>query len=383
MRVQDPTIMQTDGETPMYYIRPYIDTLDENGNMVREQKKIYLGRVGEISKRDAIRKKTEVMGKINKSQFTVQGSVRMGEFLDDFIKECVEVDSFAESSERNYKYWIEKVIRPAFGLMGVNEVESRGIKALLERMSVDGYGWSTRKHVLKILSKVFNVAEEWGVLTGKIPTKKISCGRKKMVYEEIKLTTEQLIVVLDAMPGDLRLVCELGLYGTLRVGEALGLQWNNVDFVNRVIKIRVQWVNGKLGQLKTEDSERDVPMGDLIEQLVKLFPGGDCGDMFVCSVRTRDGETRDANRIRNGLLVPIAKRVGVYKKGFGFHQFRREAITMMEKSMGDLQAQRMAGHSNINQTYKYCKGDMVEQEKAVRELQGKIRGKIVSIKEIA
>jgi hypothetical protein len=44
-----------------YFIRPFIDTFSQFGEPAKKQMRVYLGRVGVISKREAIKKKNDAM----------------------------------------------------------------------------------------------------------------------------------------------------------------------------------------------------------------------------------------------------------------------------------------------------------------------------------
>jgi hypothetical protein len=69
--------------------------------------------------------------------------------------------------------------------------------------------------------------------------------------------------------------------------------------------------------------------------------------------------------------VKIAQ--GVYYKGFGFHAFRREAVTELAKYAGANQAQRMAGHAHADISRQYTQADLDVQTAAVLELQNRVR----------
>ena len=92
-------------------------------------------------------------------------------------------------------------------------------------------------------------------------------------------------------------------------------------------------------------------MGDLDVRLAGMYPGVGHEDEFVFSVRTHEGHYKtaragpDDRAINQHFLRPAAKAKGVYYVGFGFHAFRREAVTAHAASIGGLQAQRMAGHT--------------------------------------
>ena len=43
VRVQDPEIFTTEGKHPQYFIRPFVDTFDQNGEPIKRQQRIYSG----------------------------------------------------------------------------------------------------------------------------------------------------------------------------------------------------------------------------------------------------------------------------------------------------------------------------------------------------
>lgn len=173
----------------------------------------------------------------------------------------------------------------------------------------------------------------------------------------------------------MRLICETALYCTLRVSEVLGLQWQHIDFLRGVIHVRQRYYRGDVDTVKTERSLRDVPMGLLATDLLALHPGSGHDSAYVFSVRTHVGKEkkgrvcRDDRSISRYFLKPAAQKLGVYYPGFGFHAFRREAITELAPLVGANQVQRMAGHSTADMSLHYTQSDLDAQTAAVVSLQ--------------
>lgn len=388
MRVQDPEILETDGENPRYYIRPYVDTFDEDGRPAKKQVRIYLGRVAELKKRDAIRKKNEVMATINRCQYVLQAQMNFGAFLDHYEKEYVlKPANLASSTQAKYLCHLRNHIRPAFADLPMGEISTRTIDALLSQKARDGMAWSTRVDIRNLLCGIFTQAERWGLWKEKNPALAVTVGRKRMKRILRKLTIAETRALLESLPSDVRLGCETALYCALRISEVLGLQWKHIDFVNGLILIRQRYYRGDIDVVKSERSRRDIPMGELAVDLGSIYPGGECGDDFVFSVRTHVGREgigrvcRDDRGILQHFLRPAAKALGLYYEGFGFHAFRREAVTEYSKSAGPHQAQRMAGHSKADMSLHYTQADRDVQEAAVRDLQGRVRNMIPIKKE--
>lgn len=207
-------------------------------------------------------------------------------------------------------------------------------------------------------------------------------GRKRAVRERRKLTIEETRALLAELPADVRLICETALYCTPRISEVLGLQWKHIDFASGLILVRQRFYRGDLDILKSDGSARDVPMGELVRDLAAIYPGSGHEDEYVFSVRTHTNEkkprvSRDDRDILQHFLRPAAEKLGLYWKGFGFHAFRREAVTEHAEKIGAAQAQRMAGHSKADMTLHYTLADRQAQEAAVRALQERVRGKVI------
>ena len=389
VRVQDPEILETEGENPRYYIRPYVDTFDENGHPAKRQVRIYLGRVAEMKKRDAIKRKNEVMATVNRCQYVLQAQMNFGTFLDHYEREYVlKPANLAASTQAKYICHLRNHIRPAFADLPMGEISTRTIDAMLSQKARDGMAWSTRVDLRNLMCGIFTQAERWGLWKDKNPALAVTVGRKRIKRALRKLTTGETRALLESLPVDVRLVCETALYCALRISEVLGLQWKHVDFPNGLILIRQRWYRGDLDTVKSERSRRDIPMGVLAGDLAAIYPGGECDEDFVFSVRThlsreKSGRIcRDDRGILQHFLRPAAKSLGLHYEGFGFHAFRRDAVTEYSRSMGSNQAQRMAGHSRADMSLHYTQADREAQEVAVRELQGRIRN-VVPIKKEA
>ena len=86
---------------------------------------------------------------------------------------------------------------------------------------------------------------------------------------------------------------------------------------------------------------------------------------FVFSVKTEKGTCRDDRGIRRYFITPVAKAQNLYSLGFGFHSFRREAITEIANESDPYQAMRAAGHSKMDTSLLYTLADEKRQEEAI------------------
>jgi integrase len=303
--------------------------------------------------------------------FSAEGRSRMtfGELIGDFEK--AHMPKLARPTQKKYASLLRCHIKPQFAAMPVKELTTKKVDEWLSAEEQQSLSWATRVALRNLMCGIFTRAEIWATYDGKNPVKRATVGRKRSVYEKRKLTLDQTRRLLMELPEDVRIVCMVALFCGLRISEVLGLMWKHVDFDRGVFLIRQRYWAGDLDVTKTEASERDVPFGELYDLLFSLYPGPEHCERFCFDVRTQSiaGRTRDDHSMRRYFLQPAAKKLGFYYKGFGFHSFRREAITAITKEAGVMQANKLAGHTKLNTTYGYVLNDYEEQERAVRKMQ--------------
>jgi integrase len=380
-RYQEPTLQQT--VRGVWFIRPWVDVV-QDGKIRRAKTTISIGAMG---KREAQARSREIMATINRSDYIVASQVNVGRFLDEY--ETMHVARLAASTQQKYRNHIRVHIRPAFGTMMLCDLQPLTIQRWLDGLAkpkLDGTGkvvrlglsWATRTDIRNILSSLFTQASNWGVWKDNNPVERVHAGRKTAVREQRKLTDDETRRLLAALPGDVRLLCCVCLFGTLRISEALGLQEKHLDFSRGLILVRQRYSRGDIDIPKNDSAKRDIPMGHLADSLRALCSGDP--ERFVFQVETRPewgkrtAICRDDRDLNQHFLRPAAQAVGCYWKGFGFHALRREAITSLGASLGNLQTMRIAGHSTADMSLLYTLADRERQEAAIRERQEKILG---------
>lgn len=174
------------------------------------------------------------------------------------------------------------------------------------------------------------------------------------------------------------------LYG-LRLGEVLGLRWCDVDFEAGVLRIRQQLRrdNGELhqGPLKTETSERNLPLLELTRQVLR-----------VQADRQDRARTAAANDWHNpvdgrGLVFTTSSGRPVEPRNFSRsfericlqhnlrpikrHHVRHTAATLLKRfGVPDRDVQLILGHSNISITQQvYQHADLENQRQGLSKLE--------------
>ena len=378
MRAQDPRIQKSDGRRPRWFVRPYVDGFDEAGQPVRRQERIYLGRCDEMTKRQAQTEKARVLSLVNKSQYMAASQLPFGEVLDEYLKRWVwRPGALASSTSAKYESHIKNHIRPAFGEMPLAAIDTRAVDAWLT--SKTHLQWATKQDLKTLLSGIFQKAADWGIWKEVNPAARASAGRRRAAREKRKLTVDQTRALLAALRPDVSLMCQVMLFSTLRISEVLGLEVHHLDADRGVLEIRQRWHRGNLDVVKSDRARRDVPLGRLAH-LVAARAAGRAPDEWLFEVptyyrggRERAKRCRDDRDLNQHFLRPVAKELGIYYPGFGFHAFRREAVTaLLSSDVG--QAMKMAGHASVKMSEVYALSDLVKQDAAIRQHQEIVLG---------
>ena len=140
----------------------------------------------------------------------------------------------------------------------------------------------------------------------------------------------------------------------LRIGELLSIQWGDIDWVNRQLRVNKSVWRGKLVYSTKPDAE---VVKHLPESLLRVLQWhrqqsrhtAD-SDFVFCKP---DGSACDPNFVRDSALYPAMDRAGIEHgpRTHGFHIFRHSAGSIIHKKTGSMKlAQIQLGHADMGTT---------------------------------
>jgi len=207
----------------------------------------------------------------------VMRDVMFGSYAQEWYKIYKEPE-LREGSKGGYVAALRKRLLPAFGDRQLKAILASDIQRLLNEHA--NLSKTSAAYMTAILSGVFSQAAAEGIISinptlGMMP-------RYASANERRALTDNEDAAALEVMrmhPEGLLL--GLLYYTGMRRGEALGLKWSDINFPGREITISrdIDFKTGTEGEVKTEESERCIP---LAQELIELFGNvRGVGDRYV------------------------------------------------------------------------------------------------------
>lgn len=285
--------------------------------------------------------------------------------LKQFIDMYLEHKSLynALRSIETYKVSL-KAFSPLYDLE-LSKITNLNIQKCIDELTKKGLKEITIKGYLTKLSTVFNSAiNEYNILI-KSPINKIKIRESKESKEKKALTDEEFNKLLETFNNSIykNYVPIILIAGTcgLRIGEILGLTWDDIDFKNKTLRVNKQWkiVTEKpnkiydFGELKSKNSNRIVPIPDnTLKFLEELKANAPINYMRrIIKNRSTYGADTFLNRIFKNLGFDIT-----------IHELRHTYATKLISNGIDFKtAAKFLGHSveQTMKTYSHVNDDMI------------------------
>ena len=263
------------------------------------------------------------------------------------------------NTQRNYRERFEVNIKPVIGRMRLCDIKPLHCQQVLNKMK-DNYAGSSINQTLIAMATSFKSAVD-NDLIAKNPVNSSVKSPKTIDKKERVLTREEQAKFLEAAKGTpYQYQFELLLQTGLRIGELIGLIWDNIDFEKRIIKIdrtmefRYSFGDWVIGPPKSASGVRTIPMTQ------KAY------DILMYKYAERElrkvNEERFTNIVflnRNGqplknssydtYIYRIADKAGIDR--ISMHTLRHTFATRcIEGGMKPKTLQQILGHSNIGIT---------------------------------
>lgn len=175
------------------------------------------------------------------------------EYAESWIKTTVPA-TCKESTLEDYRDILRLHVLPELGELPLQKITRDKVKDFLLGKVNEGYAGSTVNHMRNVVSGVLNKAVDNEIISSNPALRMVRMGKEKGSVQTIDpLSREELRLLLDTVEAHFRdhypLFLLLARTG-LRIGEALALQWGDIDFHGRFIGVRRSIVRGRISTPK-------------------------------------------------------------------------------------------------------------------------------------
>lgn len=305
-------------------------------------------------------------------------NMTMDSWFDIWLNE-IKKDTILCTTYSRLKVEYNTHIRDVLGHMKVKSVRRLDCQRIVSNMIDKGNKASTIEMVIGELKTLLSDAVSNNIAF-KNPCDGIKLPQKDTVERRVLTIDEQrkFIEYLAEHPSKYSNMFMLMLETGLRVGEALGLQWSDVDFENRVLHIQHNVVRNKITKEleihnpKTNAGKRKIP---LTENAIKILKKTKANRPLVITQWTnhvfadKKGEIHQSNATTS-IMYAISDNMGV--PHFTCHTLRHTFATRcIEAGMKPKTLQKILGHSDISVTmnlYVHVTNDEIVNEMKKFEL---------------
>jgi integrase len=275
------------------------------------------------------------------------------EFISTKWASYIENRKMEPSTLASYESIINKHLLPRFGDKSISNISAGDVTDFFDSARTMMRP-KTISNIFGLLNMMFDVALEYDLIEVKPLKKRL---HKPEIEREEKPTLKPEVIsqILQGLPYAHRLFVVVISVLTVRVGEALGLRWHDLDFESRTLHLtNAVWAGKLKAKLKTKASKRKFVLPELLVKalesyrLQSQFPGPD-DFIFPNSV----GGPIEPGNFRKRVLYPVMDALEIEREDrkYGFHILRHTGATILHKETGDIEvAQRSLGHARRSTT---------------------------------
>jgi integrase len=259
-----------------------------------------------------------------------------------------------KSHRKNVRAELDKVLIPHFGEMAVGQITKADILAFrAELAKVQARGKTTvlsNPRINKMLNPFRMILNEAADrFDFRTPFQNIKQLKVKKVDVQPFSLDEVQKIVTTVRP-DFRNYFTTRFFTGMRTGEIDGLKWKYVDFERRLILIRETIVAGEEEYTKTDFSQRDIQMSQLVFDALKEQEKSTrkLSEFVFC---TRNGKPLDHKNVTTRVWYPLLRHLDLTKRRP--YQSRHTAATLWLASGESPQWIAMQlGHANTEMLFR-------------------------------
>lgn len=318
---------------------------------------------------DAKDRRAELVGKVRKGETVRPSKAAFGDYSEKWIAGLSKRPRTIEA----YSYALNRHLLPRFKRRKLAEITTNDAARLVAEMQRAGFSGWTISGALTTLSAVMRRAKRDGLIAANPVGELERDERPTIESSEQRILSEDEMGKLLAAAGNFRTLVAVGLFAGLRIGEALGLVWDDVDFEQGFLRLRFQLDRKRQRvALKTAESRRDVV---LTPQLARVLREHRMASRFKATgdflFPAPDGRGRDHRSTSRGIERAVERaKLG---EGITSHVFRHTfaSVLIVALKLDPVSVSRQLGHRNVTITLNTY-AHLFEQAKAADDMRDRL-----------
>ena len=222
---------------------------DGQGKQVKKQKTIKLDpKLTEKQKEKELERHAILFQEeVDRGTYLDADKLTFGQFISKWLKDYAE-PNLAPKTLYRYKELLDTRIIPALGHIKLAKLQPTHLTAFYNNLREDGIrsdgkpgglSESTILHHHRLISAMLTAAVQWQlILINPAERVKPPSPEKKEAKHFNEAQTDYILQLMEAEPLKYRTMINLAVYGGMRLGELAGLEWNDVDMENNLIRIQ-------------------------------------------------------------------------------------------------------------------------------------------------
>ena len=348
------------GQNPVWVGRYREDILRPDGRVIRQRCSVVLGTKSEFpTKRLAERRMDHLLARINAPSYRPARMSTLEEFAERWEAEILTKQK--PSAARSARSHLRRYITPHLGKIRLDQLSIENQQTFVTLIS-DGLSRKTVVNVLGTLASMLNTANNWGYTCESVALRKLALPGRNIAAQGRYFTAEEARRIIALAEEPWRTMFTILAMTGLRAGEALGLQWGDIDFGGCRIHVRRSAWYGRIQTPKSKRSEAVVPLqGALVSVLLaykRNWKQNPADFLFV----TRNNRPPSSNNVVEHRLWPILDTLKIPR--CGLHAFRHTVASILVDSGAPVTvAQAQLRHSDARTTlgYTHLLGDSQRQ----------------------
>lgn len=344
--------------TRQVWLGRYREDVIRDGKIIRTRPQIVLGTKRELpTQRLAARKLDEILSRINASTYQPIRTATVTEFAERWRREVLAKRK--PSTVRAAKSHLDHHIIQQLGKLRLDQIGPENQQLFINQLA--GASRKTVLNVLSTLSSMLATAKDWGYSSREVERRKLVLPERN-THVPAHFTRSQLESIFALAVNPWRTFFVLLTLSGLRAGEALGLQWGDIDFDHNCIHIRRSAWQGKVQSTKTKGSAAPITLppklADVLKEFRKEWTPNPDGFLFV----TRNNRPPSSNKVVEYQLWPILDALSIPR--CGLHAFRHTVASMIvDAGYSPEVARRQLRQADTKTTlgYIHLRGDATEQ----------------------